>query len=88
MQSNIKGANTIVCSPDSKVFFNTNGNPGLATGGSGDVLAGIIVSFLAQGMPIIDALKAAVYIHGDTADKMANILSEKALLPSDIIEAL
>ena len=84
----LKGANTIVCSPDSKVFFNTNGNPGLATGGSGDVLAGIIVSYLAQGVPIIDALKAAVYIHGETADKKAIILGEAALLPSDIIEAL
>lgn len=84
----LKGANTIVCGPDLQVFFNMNGNPGLATGGSGDVLAGIIVSYLAQGMPIMDALKAAVFIHGESADNKANILSEAALLPSDIIEAL
>lgn len=84
----LKGANTIVCTPDSQLFFNMNGNPGLATGGSGDVLAGIIVSYLAQGMPITDALKAAVFVHSDSADKAANILSEAALLPSDIIEAL
>lgn len=84
----LKGANTIVCTPNSQIFFNTNGNPGLSTGGSGDVLAGIIVSYLAQGMPVIDALKSAVYIHGETADKMASVLGEAALLPSDIIEAL
>ncbi len=84
----LKGANTIVCTPDGEVYFNMNGNPGLATGGSGDVLAGITVSLLAQGFPIIDALKAAVYIHSDCADKKAEILGEAALLPSDIIEAL
>lgn len=84
----LKGANTIVCTPESEVFFNMNGNPGMATGGSGDVLAGIVVSYLAQGMPIAEALKAAVYIHSDCADKKAEILGEAALLPSDIIEAL
>ncbi len=84
----LKGANTIVCTPDSQLFFNTTGNPGLSTGGSGDVLAGIIVSYLAQGMPILEALKSAVYIHGKSADDKASVLGEAALLPSDIIEAL
>ncbi len=84
----LKGAKTLVCGPDLEIFFNTNGNPGLATGGSGDVLAGIIVSHLAQGMPIMDALKSAVYVHSDRADKQAQIFGEAALLPSDIIEEL
>ena len=84
----LKGANTIVCTPDSEVFFNMNGNPGLATGGSGDVLAGIIVSKIAQGIPICEALKSAVYIHGNAAEQKTKILGEEALLPSDIIEAL
>ncbi len=60
----------------------------MATGGSGDLLAGITVSLLAQRLPIIDALKSAVYIHSDAADKKAEVLGEAALLPSDIIEAL
>ncbi len=84
----LKGANTIVATPDGQVFFNTCGNAGMATGGSGDVLAGIIVSYLAQGMDILKAVKSAVYIHSATADKVANIKGERALLPSDIIEAL
>ncbi len=84
----LKGANTIVCSRNGEIYFNMNGNPGMATGGSGDVLAGIIVSLLAQNLPITDALKFAVYIHSDCADEKAKILGERALLPSDIIEAL
>ena len=84
----LKGANTIVCSKDGEIFFNMNGNPGMATGGSGDVLAGITVSLLAQGLPVMEALKAAVYVHSDAADKKSAILGESALMPSDIIEAL
>jgi NAD(P)H-hydrate epimerase len=84
----LKGANTIFATPDGQVFFNTCGNPGMATGGSGDVLAGIIVSFLAQGMDIIDAVKAAIYVHSNTADMVAKEIGEMALMPSDIIEAL
>ena len=84
----LKGANTIVASPDGQVFFNTCGNSGMATGGSGDVLSGIMVSYLAQGLDVLDAVKSAVYVHGATADKVAKIKGESALLPSDIIEAL
>ena len=84
----LKGANTIVATPDGQVFFNTCGNAGMATGGSGDVLAGIVVSYLAQGMDILTAVKNAVYIHSATADKVAKEKGERALLPSDIIEAL
>ncbi len=84
----LKGANTIVATPDGQVFFNMCGNSGMATGGSGDVLAGITVSYLAQGMKICDALKAAVFVHSATADKVAKVKGESALLPSDIIEAL
>lgn len=84
----LKGANTIVASPDGQVFFNTCGNSGMATGGSGDVLAGIIVSYLAQGLDVLSAVKSAVYVHSATADKVAELKGESALLPSDIIEAL
>lgn len=84
----LKGANTIVASPDGRVFFNTTGNPGLATGGSGDVLAGIMVSLLAQGESPLTAAKDAVYIHGAAADRLKASLGERFMLPSDIIEEL
>ncbi len=84
----LKGANTLIATPNGEVRFNTCGNNGLATGGSGDVLAGITVSYLAQGLKPLEAVKAAVYIHSATADKVASIKGERALLPSDIIEAL
>ncbi len=84
----LKGANTLIATPSGEVYFNTCGNNGLATGGSGDVLAGITVSYLAQGLEPLEAIKAAVYVHSATADKVASIKGERALLPSDIIEAL
>jgi len=84
----LKGANTIVASPDGRIFFNTTGNPGLATGGSGDVLAGIMVSLLAQGIPPLTAAKDAVYMHGAAADRLKLKLGERFMLPSDVIEEL
>lgn len=84
----LKGANTIIASPDGEIFFNTNGNPGMATGGSGDVLSGITVSLLAQGFSPLEAAKAAVYLHGEAGDKAALKYGERQMLPSDIIEQL
>ncbi len=84
----LKGANTVVAFPDSKVYINTAGNPGMATGGSGDVLAGMMVSFLAQGMSVKNAVLAAVYLHSKAGDIVAKETSQISLLPGDIIEAL
>lgn len=84
----LKGANTIVALPDGRIFFNTTGNPGMATGGSGDVLAGITVSLLAQGIPCDEAVKSAVYIHGGAGDLAAKQFGEMGMLPSDIINNL
>ncbi len=84
----LKGANTLIATPDGQVFFNICGNAGLATGGSGDVLAGMVVSYLAQGLNPLDALKTSIYIHSNTADKVAKQRGESSLMPSDIIEAL
>ncbi len=84
----LKGSNTLIATPDGKVYFNMCGNSGLATGGSGDVLAGMTVSYLAQGLSPLDAIKTSVYIHSNTADKLARTKGERALIPSDIIEAL
>ena len=60
----------------------------MATGGSGDVLSGMIVSFLAQGLPINIAAKAAVFMHGKAGDIAATKKSQHSLLPTDIIEEL
>lgn len=84
----LKGANTIIASPSGEIYFNTNGNPGMATGGSGDVLAGIILSFLAQGYSPLDSALNGVYIHGKAADIMADKIGQIPLLPSDIIVGL
>ena len=84
----LKGANTVIASADGEVFFNTTGNAGMATGGSGDVLSGILGSLLAQGMEPLAAAKAAVYLHGLAGDKAAEKRSQHAMLPSDIIEQL
>lgn len=84
----LKGANTIIALPNGEIHINNNGNPGMATGGSGDVLSGILVSLLAQGLSPELAAKSAVYLHGEAGDKAAERLSERSMLPSDIIEEL
>lgn len=84
----LKGANTIIAEPNGEVYFNMTGNPGMSTGGSGDALAGIILSLLAQGLSAENAAKAAVYLHGEAGDKAASRRGERAMLPSDLIEEL
>lgn len=84
----LKGHNTIVATPNGQIYFNTTGNNGLATGGSGDVLSGMIVSRLAQGYEPITAVLNSVYLHGAAADILSKTISTRAILPSDIIEAL
>ncbi len=73
----IKGQNTVVTSPKGEITINKTGNSGLSTAGSGDVLTGVMGSFLAQGMTMSDAVKSAVWIHGMAAD----ILVEKGIGP-------
>ena len=84
----LKGANTIVAAPNGEVYFNMTGNPGMSTGGSGDALAGITLSLLAQGFSAEYAAKAAVYLHGEAGDRAAARLGERGMLPSDLIEEL
>lgn len=69
-----------------QIYFNTNGNNGLATGGSGDVLAGIIISFIGQGLPYLQAAASASYLLGITAEKVAVLRQPASIIPSDIIE--
>ncbi len=84
----VKGHFTAIALPDGKVFFNTTGNPGMATGGSGDVLTGIILSLSAQGFLPDEAALTGVFIHGLAADIAAGNLSQTAMTASDIIDAL
>lgn len=84
----LKGAGTIVVVPGGKAYINTTGNPGMASGGSGDVLTGIIAGLAAQGVPLEDAAVAGVYLHGLAGDRAAAEKSRAGLLAGDIIEAL
>jgi hydroxyethylthiazole kinase-like uncharacterized protein yjeF len=81
----LKGALTVVAGPDGSVSLNTSGNPGLASGGSGDVLSGIIGSFEGQGMRALDAARAGVFVHGDAGDRAAASLGERSVIASDVV---
>lgn len=82
----LKGFRTIVAVPDGTLHVNPTGNPGMATAGAGDVLAGIIAGLIAQGMPAADAAVCGVYIHGAAGDAAAQKIGEYGLTASDIIE--
>ncbi|MBR6692241.1 MAG: bifunctional ADP-dependent NAD(P)H-hydrate dehydratase/NAD(P)H-hydrate epimerase, partial [Bacteroidaceae bacterium] len=75
---------TAIIAPDGTLHFNSTGNPGMATGGSGDVLTGIILSLLAQGFGNVDAARISAYIHGLAGDLAAEELGERALTAGDI----
>lgn len=83
----MKHANTVVSGKES-VSFNTTGNPGMATGGSGDVLSGTIAGLLAQGMFAPEAARCAVYMHGLAGDIAAEMLSMRGITAKDIAECL
>lgn len=84
----LKGARTVVACPDGRVFCNLNGNPGMAVGGSGDVLSGIAGSLCAQGVPSPLATACAVYIHGAAGDLCESLYTQYCMTPSDIIAVL
>jgi NAD(P)H-hydrate epimerase len=84
----LKGQRTIVADPSGKAAVNPTGNPGLATGGTGDVLAGIIGALLARGCDGWTAATAGVFAHGHAADRAAERLGEEALLAGDLLDAL
>lgn len=81
-----KTAFTCITFPSGAAWFNSTGNPGMATGGSGDVLTGIITSFLAQGYSESDAAKLGVFVHGLAGDLAMETLQQVALTASDIIQ--
>ena len=84
----LKGAHTCVSFPDGSAFFNSTGNPGMATAGSGDVLTGIILGLLAQNYSAGDAALIGVFIHGLAGDVAKAKTGETALIASDIINGL
>jgi NAD(P)H-hydrate epimerase len=84
----LKGAGTLIASPDGRVVVNPTGNAGMASGGTGDVLTGILGALLARGIDAARAAPAAVYLHGLAGDVAAERVGEEALIASDVIEAL
>ena len=84
----LKGAGTLVAAPDGRLYRNATGNPGMARGGSGDVLAGMVASFAAQGIEPYRAAAGAVYLHGLAGDRCAAQYSQSAMLPTDLIGML
>lgn len=84
----LKGHETLVATPQGQVFRNHTGNPGLAKGGSGDILAGMIASLIAQGISPVYAALCGVWLHGKAADRCAKRLSQYSMLPSDILTDL
>jgi hydroxyethylthiazole kinase-like uncharacterized protein yjeF len=84
----LKGALTVVATVTGQAYINPTGNAGMGTAGSGDVLAGIIGSLVAQGASMSAAATAGVYIHGLAGDQAAQLVGERALIASDLLESL
>lgn len=84
----VKGAYTSITCPDGNIYWNNNGNPGLATAGSGDVLMGIILSFLAQGYTSLDSALLGCYQHGKAGDIAKEKFGENQMIASDIIDQI
>jgi NAD(P)H-hydrate epimerase len=84
----LKGARSVIATPEGKIFINPTGNPGMASGGMGDVLAGVLAALLGQGLAPADAMKLGVYLHGFVGDRVAEAKGEIGLIASDVIEGL
>jgi hydroxyethylthiazole kinase-like uncharacterized protein yjeF len=84
----LKGHHTLIATPEGKGYFNSTGNAGMATAGSGDVLTGILTSLLAQQYKPLDACLLGVYLHGLAGDIAAGKLSKEAMIADDIINNL
>lgn len=82
----LKDSSTVVATPAGKLYFSAVGNPGLAKGGSGDLLAGMIAGLCTQGMPPVDAAACGVWLHGHAADRCAARRGETAMLPHELLE--
>jgi len=81
----LKGYRTLIATPDGKIMVNPTGNPGMASGGMGDVLTGMITGFLSQGLSPQDAILSGVFLHGLAGDLAAQVKGEPSLLATDLI---
>jgi ADP-dependent NAD(P)H-hydrate dehydratase / NAD(P)H-hydrate epimerase len=84
----LKGYRTLVSDPAGNLKVNLTGNPGMATGGTGDVLTGLLGGLIAQGIALGDALALGVYLHGAAGDLAADDLGETSLLATDLLARL
>jgi NAD(P)H-hydrate epimerase len=84
----LKGFRTLIATPKGEVFINPTGNPGMASGGTGDVLTGMIGGLICQGFDILTSLQISVYLHGLAGDNVAQEMGEKSLVATDIIERI
>lgn len=84
----LKGSKTVVAAPDGRVYINSTGNAGMATAGTGDVLAGLIGGLLGQGLNPLDASIAGVFIHGAAGDLAAERKGQHGIIASDVAEAI
>ena len=84
----LKGHHTLIATPDGKGYFNSTGNPGMATAGAGDVLTGIITGLLAQKYSPLQSCLLGVYLHGVAGDIAAEEISQEALIAKDIVDNL
>lgn len=82
----LKGAYTVIAHPSGQVFLNPTGNPGLATAGTGDILAGMLGAFLAQGYSTLEAASIAVYIHGLAGDEVKKEMGELGMIATDLLQ--
>jgi len=84
----LKGADSLVATPEGEIFINPTGNPGMATGGMGDVLTGMVGGFLAQGFHPVEAAKLGVFLHGLAGDWVAHQKGERGMAATDLIEGI
>jgi NAD(P)H-hydrate epimerase len=82
----LKGARSLVASGEGEVFINPTGNPGMASGGMGDILTGMIGGFLAQGLPALEAAKLGVYLHGLSGDFVAHLKGQRGMAAMDLAD--
>ncbi len=84
----LKGYRTLIVTPKGEVFINPTGNAGMATGGTGDVLSGMMGGFICQGFDLLTCLQASVYLHGWAGDEVARERGEKSLVATDMIHKI
>jgi NAD(P)H-hydrate epimerase len=84
----LKGARTVIAHPDGRVYVNPTGNPGMASGGMGDVLTGAIAGLITQGVEPDCAARAAVYLHGAAGDSLARSRGPQGFLAGEVMDAL